>query len=73
MSEKKATKAVDNKFAAFIKENLGIMVALAVMCIFLAVFPATSSSFLTPKNMFNIVLSDIGEDRGVCSFYSEDQ
>lgn len=55
MSEKKATKAVDNKFAAFIKENLGIMVALAVMCIFLAVFPATSSSFLTPKNMFNIL------------------
>lgn len=52
---KKATKAVDNKFAAFIKENLGIMVALAVMCIFLAVFPATSSSFLTPKNMFNIL------------------
>ena len=31
------------------------MVALAVMCIFLAVFPATSSSFLTPKNMFNIL------------------
>lgn len=55
MSEKKAKKAVDNKFAAFIKENLGIMVALAVMCIFLAVFPATSSSFLTPKNMFNIL------------------
>ena len=55
MSEKKAAKAVDNKFAAFIKENLGIMVALAVMCIFLAVFPATSSSFLTPKNMFNIL------------------
>ncbi len=55
MSEKKAKKAVDNKFAAFIKENLGIMVALAVMCIFLAVFPATSSSFLTPKNVFNIL------------------
>lgn len=25
------------------------------MCIFLAVFPATSSSFLTPKNLFNIL------------------
>lgn len=55
MSQKKGKTAVDNKFAAFIKENLGIMVALAVMCIFLAVFPATSSSFLTPKNMFNIL------------------
>lgn len=55
MSEKRGKTAADNKFAAFIKENLGIMVALLVMCIFLAVFPATSDSFLTAKNMFNIL------------------
>ena len=46
MSEKKATKAVDNKFAAFIKENLGIMVALAVMCI----FPVSYTHLTLPTN-----------------------
>lgn len=55
MSGKKSKAAVNNKFLGFIKENLGIIAALAVMCIFLAVFPATSSSFLTPKNLFNIL------------------
>ncbi|MDO4601251.1 MAG: ABC transporter permease [Eubacteriales bacterium] len=55
MSGKKSKATVNNKFIAFIKENLGIIVALAVMCVFLAVFPATSSSFLTPKNLFNIL------------------
>lgn len=55
MSGKKSKAAVNNKFVGFIKENLGIIAALAVMCIFLAVFPATSSSFLTPKNLFNIL------------------
>ncbi len=55
MSGKKSKAAVNNRFVGFIKENLGIIAALAVMCIFLAVFPATSSSFLTPKNLFNIL------------------
>lgn len=55
MSGKKSKATVNNKFTGFIKENLGIIVALAVMCVFLAVFPATSSSFLTPKNLFNIL------------------
>lgn len=39
----------------YFKENLGIIVALLVLCIFLAVNPLTSSSFLTQKNVFNVL------------------
>lgn len=39
----------------YFKENLGIIVALAAICIFLAVFPKTSSIFLTSKNIFNVL------------------
>ena len=34
---------------------MGIIVALLVLCIFLAVNPLTSSSFLTQKNVFNVL------------------
>ena len=39
----------------YFKENLGIIVARLVLCIFLAVNPLTSSSFLTQKNVFNVL------------------
>jgi len=39
----------------YFKENLGIILALLALCIFLAVNPATSSSFLTQKNVFNVL------------------
>lgn len=39
----------------FLRENLGILVAFAVLYIFLAVNPATSESFLTRQNMFNVL------------------
>lgn len=39
----------------YFKENLGIIVALAAICVFLAVFPKTSSIFLTSKNIFNVL------------------
>lgn len=39
----------------YFKENLGILVALAAICIFLSVFPKTSSIFLTSKNIFNVL------------------
>lgn len=56
MAENKGTKGTaENKFVVFLKENLGIMAALVIMCVFLAVFPATSKSFVTSKNMFNIL------------------
>ncbi len=39
----------------FVKENMGILIALVVLCAFLSVFPGTSSSFPTTKNMFNVL------------------
>lgn len=50
MAQEAAKKASSNKVAAFLKENMGIIGALLVLCVFLAVFPATSGSFLTSKN-----------------------
>ncbi len=43
------------KFLQFIKENIGIIIALVVLCIFLSVNPITSDSFLTQKNVFNVL------------------
>lgn len=39
----------------YFKENLGIIVAFLVLCLFLAVNPTTSTSFLTQKNVFNVL------------------
>ena len=62
MAEEKAVatqSAAGSRFSKaakiYFKENLGIIVALLVLCIFLAVNPLTSSSFLTQKNVFNVL------------------
>lgn len=39
----------------YFKDNLGILVALAAICIFLSVFPRTSTIFPTSKNIFNVL------------------
>ncbi len=39
----------------FFSENLGILAALIVLCIFLGVFPGTSQYFVTVKNLFNVL------------------
>jgi len=39
----------------YLKDNLGILVALLVLCVFLAVNPKTAESFLTQKNTFNVL------------------
>jgi len=39
----------------YLKDNIGIIGALLILCIFLSVFPKTSSAFLTHKNMFNVL------------------
>ncbi len=39
----------------FLKENMGIMIALLVLGLFLSVNPITSGSFLTTKNIFNVL------------------
>ncbi len=38
----------------YFKDNIGIIIALLAMFVFLMVFPTTRSTFLTSKNMFNI-------------------
>ena len=44
-----------NGVVKYFKDNIGIIIALVAMFIFLTVFPTTRSTFLTPKNMFNIL------------------
>ena len=44
-----------NGVVKYFKDNIGIIIALVAMCIFLTVFPTTRSTFLTPKKMFNIL------------------
>lgn len=46
---------IKNGVVKFFKDNIGIIVALIAMCVFLVVFPATRSTFLTSKNIFNIL------------------
>jgi len=37
------------------KENIGIIIALLVLCLFLSLNPVTKNSFLTLKNVFNVL------------------
>ncbi len=46
---------IAKKFVQFLKENIGIIIALVVLCIFLSVNPITRDSFLTQKNVFNVL------------------
>lgn len=39
----------------YFKENMGIIIAFLVLCIFLTVNPITSNSFFTQKNLFNVL------------------
>ncbi|NBK92422.1 ribose ABC transporter permease [bacterium 1XD21-13] len=44
-----------NGVVRYFKDNIGIIIALLVMCVFLVIFPTTRTTFLTPKNVFNIL------------------
>ena len=50
-----ATAGVGNAVKIYFKENLGIIVAFLVLCVFLSVFPNTSGSFFTRQNIFNVL------------------
>ena len=50
-----ATAGVGNAVKIYFKENLGIIVAFLVFCVFLSVFPKTSGSFFTRQNIFNVL------------------
>ena len=45
----------DHFIVTFVKENSGILIALVILCAFLIINPKTSSSFLTSKNIFNVL------------------
>lgn len=47
--------AVENKAALFFRENLGIIIALLVLCGLLSALPATRTSFLSSQNAFNVL------------------
>ena len=49
------TTRVKNSVVRYFKDNIGIIIALLVMCLFLVVFPTTRTTFLTTKNIFNIL------------------
>ena len=44
-----------NGVVKYFKDNIGIIIALLAMYIFLVIFPTTRTTFLTPNNMFNIL------------------
>ncbi|MDE6406303.1 MAG: ribose ABC transporter permease [Lachnospiraceae bacterium] len=44
-----------NGAVKYFKDNIGIIIALFAMCLFLVIFPTTRSTFLTQKNVFNIL------------------
>lgn len=44
-----------NGIVKYFKDNIGIIIALLAMCIFLVIFPRTRTTFLTQKNIFNIL------------------
>lgn len=44
-----------NGVVKYFKDNIGIIIALFAMCIFLVIFPTTRTTFLTPSNVFNIL------------------
>lgn len=45
----------DNAILCFLKENLGILIALLILSLFLTFNPITNSTFLTSKNIFNVL------------------
>lgn len=49
------TSRMKNSVVKYFKDNIGIIIALLLMCIFLVIFPTTRTTFLTPKNVFNIL------------------
>ena len=46
---------IQRKAKQYLSSNVGIIAALLILCIFLAVYPKTAGSFLTSKNVFNVL------------------
>ena len=46
---------VKNGIVKYFKDNIGIIIALIAMCVFMLIYPKTRTTFMTPKNLFNIL------------------
>ena len=44
-----------NGVVKYFKDNIGIIIALIAMCVFMVIYPTTRTTFMTPKNLFNIL------------------
>ncbi len=44
-----------NRIMQWLKDNMGILIALFALCLILSVNPITRNSFLTLKNVFNVI------------------
>lgn len=59
MKENKSKAQASSGFGSvvkmYVKENMGIIIAFLVLCAFLSLYPATSGSFFTQKNLFNVL------------------
>lgn len=49
------TSRLGKNVKQYLKDNIGIIGALLILCIFLSLFPKTGSAFLTQKNLFNVL------------------
>lgn len=54
-NKKKSVVRLKSTIIQWFKDNLGIIIALFVLCIILSVNPITKDSFLTLKNVFNVL------------------
>lgn len=54
-AKKRFSTKWEKKIIKFFKENMGIILALIALCLFLSINPDTSGSFLTRKNAFNVL------------------
>jgi len=54
-NKKSAGTLLLNGIVQWLKDNLGIIIALVVLCVLLSVNPITQKSFLTMKNIFNVL------------------
>ena len=53
------TTRLQKNVKQYFKDNIGIIGALLILCIFLSVFPKTSGSFLTQKKYIQCAETDI--------------
>jgi ribose transport system permease protein len=55
VSTKEKGRQSDNIVISFLKGNMGILIALVVLCLALALNPITNRTFLTSQNIFNVL------------------